>query len=291
MRGGKIMDPKAVPRRRSDTFDKVNMMIMMLILLIMLIPVLKVFSDSLDAQAGYAFRLFPQRISLDAYRLILKQQNLLRSFYISGYVTVVGTILAMLLTTSGAFVLSVRRLPGRRILVAMIMFTMMFNGGIIPNYMTVKKLGLLDTLWAVILPLAMSSYNMILLKNFFSDIPEALYESAHLDGASPMQIYLKIVLPISMPALAAIGLFYFVNYWNDWYEFSLYITKAELKNFQVVLREMVLNSDRATDSTLAVYGNALKNAIIVVAIIPVMIIYPFIQRYFVTGLRLGAVKE
>lgn len=278
-------------RHKAEPFDIINNLIMLLILLIILVPILKVLADSLDAKAGYSFNLFPRQISLDAYRLILRQRSLLDSFAISCIVTAAGTVIAMLLTTTGAFVLSIRDLPGRGVLIFMVMFTMMFNGGIIPNYMTVKKLGLVDTLWAVILPLAMSSYNLILMKNFFGDIPTVLHESANLDGAAPLQLYLCIVLPISVPALAAIGLFYFVCYWNDWYEFTLYITRPDLKNLQVLLREMVLNSDRATDSMLIVYGNALKNAIIILAMIPVLIIYPFIQRYFITGLKLGAVKE
>lgn len=276
--------------RARTIFQICNFIFMLLVVAVMLIPLLKVLVDSLDVKGGYEFRLFPQEVSFDAYRRILTEPSLYKAFGVSFYVTVIGTLLALVLSTMGAFVLTRKDMPGRKFFMYMMMFTMMFNGGIIPTYMLVKDLHLTNTLWAVILPLSINTYNLILLKNFFQDIPESLYESADLDGCSPMGIFTRIVLPMSKPAIAAIGLFYFVAYWNDWFNFTMYIQNSDLKNFQVKLREMVLTDDMGSNTDIAVFANTLKNATIIVAIIPVMIIYPFIQKYFTTGLNLGAVK-
>lgn len=276
--------------RARTIFQIFNVLLMLVIVAIMLLPILKVLVDSLDVTGGYEFRLIPQTVSLDAYRRILTEPSLFKSFGVSFYVTVIGTVLAMVFSTMGAFVLTRKDIPGRRIFMSMMLFTMMFNGGLLPTYMLIKDLHLTNTLWAVILPLSINTYNLILLKNFFQEIPESLYESADLDGCSPMGIFTRIVLPMSKPAIAAIGLFYFVAYWNDWFNFTMYIQNSDLKNFQVKLREMVLTDDKGGNTDIAVFANTLKNATIIVAIIPVMLIYPFIQKYFTTGLNLGAVK-
>jgi putative aldouronate transport system permease protein len=278
---------------RSRTLFKIfNYFIMILIAGIIILPTLKVFIDSIDAASGYSFKLLPTKVTLNAYIRIFNDTKLLKSFAISCYVTIVGTFLALLMTTIGAFVLTNKELPGRNIILNFILFTMLFNGGLIPTYMVVKKLGITDTLWAVILPLSINTYYLILMKNFFSDIPKSISEAAQIDGCTPIGIFLKIILPMSRPAIAAIGLFYLVAYWNDFFHYVMYITDPDLYNLQVRLRSMVLSDDRSSDSSkYAVFANTLKSAIIVVAIIPVLVVYPFIQRHFVKGLNLGAIKE
>lgn len=273
------------------TFLFLNTIFMIIITFIMVIPLLKIFVDSLDAKGGYDFRLLPQKISLNAYLRIMTEPSLLRSFGISCFVTIVGTLLALALTSTGAFVLTRRDLPGRKFFVWMIMFTMMFNGGLVPTYMLMRNIHLTNTVWSVILPLAINTYHLILMKNFFEDINISIYESAAIDGATPLAIFLRILLPMCKPALAAIGLFYMVGYWNNWFEFTIYIQDTALKNFQVKLREMVLTDDKGTSTDVSVYANTLKNAVIITAAIPMIILYPFVQRYFVIGLNLGAVKE
>ena len=148
-----------------------------------------------------------------------------------------------------------------------------------------------NTLWAVILPPSLNVYNMFLMKNFFEQIPESLFESASIDGASPMIVFARIVLPLSLPALASIGLFFGVQFWNDFFNYVIYITNTDLYNFQVKLRELILSEQNLTDPSIVGFGNSVRNAAIIVAMIPPMIIYPFCQRYFITGITMGAVKE
>ncbi|MEN8905615.1 MAG: carbohydrate ABC transporter permease [Clostridiales bacterium] len=273
------------------SFNIFNYIFMTLTMLIMVLPLLKVFVDSLDVKGGYDFNLIPDSISFDAYLRIVKIKNLSRAFGVSVYTTVIGTSLALLFTTMAAFVLTKKDMPGRKFFMYMILFTMIFNGGLIPTYMVVNKIHLTDSTWAVILTLLVNPYYLILLRNFFNDISPSISESAEIDGCSPMGIFFKIILPMSKPAIAAIGLFYFVLYWNDFFHFIMYINESKLHNFQVKLRELVLTDDTGPTSDIIVGANTLKSAVIVVSILPIMIIYPFIQKYFVTGLSLGAIKE
>jgi putative aldouronate transport system permease protein len=273
------------------TFNILNNIFMALITIIMFVPLLKVFIDSLDEKGGYGFKLIPETISFDAYKRITTMPNLAGSYWISIEVTAIGTVLALLVTTMAAFVLTKKDLPGRNFFLYFILFTMIFNGGLIPTYIVVNKIHLTNTIWAVILVLLCNAYYLILLKNFFSDIPPSMSESAEIDGCTPIGIFFKIILPMSKPAVAAIALFYFVVYWNDFFHFIMYIQDSGLHNIQVKLRELVLTNDTGASSNIVVGANTLKSAVIIVSILPVMIIYPFIQKYFVTGLNLGAIKE
>ena len=181
-------------------------------------------------------------------------------------------------------------MPGRGLLAFFLLFTMIFQGGMIPTYIVLRKLGLTNTLWSVILLPAINVYNLVLMRNFFESIPQSLFESATLDGCSPMQTFLRIVLPLSKAALAAIGLMFAVAYWNDYTNYKLYITKELLYNFQMKLRSIMMGSDLPQANNGAV-ENTVQNAAVIVAILPFMILYPVLQRYFVTGINMGAVKE
>jgi putative aldouronate transport system permease protein len=294
MRVGRRMVEKfslAKGHRARTLFIIGNYLLMIILICLMLIPILKVVSDSLDRSAFYGLSLIPNQFSFNAYEAALSRQDLVRPFFISVFVTTVGSLLAMLLTTMGAYVLTQKDLPGRSFFIYMILFTMVFHAGMIPVYLVYKDMHLLNTLWAVILPLSVSTFNLILMKNFFQEIPASLIEAAEIDGCSPLKIFWNIVLPMSKPALATVGLFCIVAYWNDFFNYVIYITNHDLYNFQVRLRELVLSDDVSNAvSGKQVFGRSLQNAVIIIAMVPVMILYPFLQKYFVTGINLGAIK-
>jgi len=273
-----------------NTFVIANTVLMGVISLLMIIPLLKVLSDSFDGLGIYGMNLIPRKFTTAAYEIIMSSRELYRPFLISIYVTSIGTVLALSFTTLAGYALTEKKLPGRTLFIYLILITMVFNGGLIPTYMQIRRLGLLNKLWAVILPLSIQSYYLILIKNFFAEIPASFRESAEIDGANQFTVFWKIMLPLSKPALAAIGLFYLVLYWNDFFHFVIYINRTELLNFQVKLREMVLTDEFVPSPDVYVFPKSLQNAAVVITIIPVMIVYPILQRHFVTGLRLGGVK-
>lgn len=258
-----------------------------LLCICMIIPLWKVVVDSIDP-TSYGIRLIPQRIDFSAYKMILGKSSLYQPLWVSVYSTVLATIIGLTLVTLAGYVVIQREMPGHKFIVASIMVTMMFSGGLIPSYITMKELGLMNNVMAIILPASVSAYNIILMKSFFEGIPGTLYEAAELDGASPLGIFAKIVLPLSKPALASIGLFIAVGMWNQYMSFVLYITDADKKNFQVKVREFVLND--GLSGTIEFTDELLKNAMVVIVVFPFLVIYPFLQKYFVKGVTLGAVK-
>lgn len=278
------------PKKKITPFSIVNTIVFILISIIILIPIWKVLVDSLDAAAGYGMRLWPAKFTFGGYKMILSRADLYRPFLISVGVTLAGTLVGLTLSTLGAYVLIQWDMPGRNLFSWLLLFTMLFSGGMIPTYVVMMNLHLTNTLWSVILPLGINVYNLVLMRNFFEGIPASLFESAKLDGCSPMGIFIKIVLPLSKAALAAIGLMFSVTYWNDYTNFKIYITDNKLFNFQMKLRAMVMDNDLPTDDG-SLSTNTIQNAAIIVAIIPFMILYPFCQDYFVQGVNVGAVKE
>lgn len=266
-------------------FDVVFLVFMMLC---MLIPLLKVFVDSIDPTT-YGLRLFPKEVSLDAYKHILSKSSLYGPLLVSVITTIAATVIGLLLTTLGGYVVIQKEMPGHKLIVSSIMLTMLFSGGMIPTYLTIKTLGLMNNLMTCILPVSLSAYNVILMKSFFEGIPSTLYEAAELDGASPIGIFSRIVLPLSKPALASIGLFIAVSMWNNYMNFVLYITDASKKNFQVKVRDLILD-DGLTGSNIGISQDMLKNSMVIIVVLPFLVIYPFLQKYFVKGVTLGAVK-
>lgn len=258
-----------------------------LLCICMVIPLWKVVVDSVDP-TSYGIRLWPQRIDFSAYKMILGKSSLYQPLWVSVYSTVLATVIGLTLVTLAGYVVIQREMPGHKFIVASIMLTMMFSGGLIPSYITMKELGLMNNVMAIILPASVSAYNIILMKSFFEGIPNTLYEAAELDGASPLGIFIRIVLPLSKPALASIGLFIAVGMWNQYMNFVLYITDADKKNFQVKVREFVLND--GLSGTIEFTDELLKNAMVVIVVFPFLVIYPFLQKYFVKGVTLGAVK-
>lgn len=245
-----------------------------------------------------SFFLFPYPISLNAFRYILRTGDIFRGLKNSLIVTVGGTAIAMAITTSFAYSLSRADLKGRNFLLNMVIITMIFSGGMIPSYLVISNLGLLDTFWAIMLPGALSAYNMIIMKNFFQGIPVELEEAATLDGANDLGIFLRIILPLSTASIASISLFYAVSLWNNYFNAMLYISSPSKEVSQVVLRRIALLAGGiSTDGTDLEYGmfgapphKAVKMATTVVATIPILMVYPFIQKYFTKGVMIGAVK-
>lgn len=261
------------------------------LMILMIVPILKIIVDSIDPTATYGINIIPKKIDFMAYKYILSTKSLYRPFYVSVLTTVVGTIIGLMIVTVSAYVIIQKQMPGQRIIVNFILFTMIFNGGLIPTYLTIDAIGLMDNIWAVILPLTLNAYNIILMKSFFESIPDSLFEAAEIDGCSPMGVFLKIVLPLSKPALASIGLFIAVTMWNNFFNFQIYITDPKWQNFQLKLREMILSDSQiGTPTTSAMTAEMLKSAVIVVVITPFLVIYPFVQKYFVKGVTVGAIK-
>lgn len=279
--------------RAKTIFDIFNMLFFLLIMIAMLIPIWKVCVDSVSQITSTTdINLWPKDFTLQAYEIIFSKKTLWHPFWVSIYTTVVGTFLGLLMSTIGAYILIQKDMPGVKIFSWLFMFTMIFNGGLVPTFLVIVDLGLYDSVWGVVIPLAMNVYNLVLMRSFFEQLPASLFEAAEIDGCSPFGIFIKIVLPLSKPALASIGLFFAVAYWSEYFHYVLYVTSNDNNNFQVKLRELVLTDEpipEAKDAGLS--SETMKNAAIIVNILPFAIIYPFCQKYFVTGITLGAVKE
>ena len=267
-------------KKKFKIFPIVNAIFFILVSLLILFPMWKVIVDSFDAHSATSFRWWPSTFSVGGYAAIFSRTALFRPLIISFITTIVGTFMGLLLATLGGYVLIQWEMPGRNFFAYMLL---------VPKYLVMQNLHLLDTLWAVILPMSINVYNLVLMRNFFEGIPEALFEAAQIDGCSPMGIFFKIVLPLSKAALASIGLMFAVTFWNDYTNFKIYIRTDKYYNFQIKLRNMVMDSNIPNDDS--VDPNTISNASTIVAILPFMIIYPFCQKYFVQGVNVGAVKE
>lgn len=286
----KDMSATAGRKQKIHVFDVVNYIVFILIGLIILVPIWKVLVDSLNAVGVYQFRLYPHDFTLDGYRTIIETSALYRPFINSVVTTLLGTLLGLVLSTLGGYVLVQFDMPGRNLFAYILLFTMIFSGGMIPEYLVMKQLHLVNNMWILVFKHGMNVYNLVLMRNFFEGIPASLYEAAKIDGCSPMGIFFKIVLPLSKAALASIGLMFAVTVWNDYSTVKIYITDPTQTNFQYKLRNMVMDGDTPTTS-YAVSQNTLFNAGIISAILPFMLLYPFLQKYFVKGVNIGAVKE
>ena len=262
----------------------------LVVCLITLIPIWKVLVDSLDLHTAYGMKIWPQRFGFDGYISVFTNVTLYKPLLISFFTTIVGTFIALFLTTLGAYVLIQKDMPGRTLMSGMLLLIMIFNGGMIPTFLVMDKLGLYNTLYVVILLPALNVFNLVLMRNFFEGIPSSLFEAAAIDGCSPIGIFFRIVLPLSKAALAAIGLMFAVTYWNDYMTYKIYVVDSEIFNFQMKLRSVVMGSD-LPEATGNATENTVRNAATIVAIIPFMILYPFAQKYFIQGINIGAVKE
>ena len=276
-------------RPKIRLFNVIYGILFILISIIMLIPIYKVLVDSFDLSSAYGMRLWPKQFGLAGYASVLSNPTLYRPLLISVGTTLAGTFLGLALSTLGAYVLIQWDMPGRTFFANFLLFTMIFNGGMIPTYLVMKNLGLTNNLLGVVLLPAINIYNLVLMRNFFEGIPQSLFEAATLDGCTPMATFIKVVLPLSKAALASIGLMFAVAYWNDYTNYKLYITDSSLYNFQMKLRSIMMGSDLPQANGGAT-ENTVKSAAIIIAILQFMILYPFLQKYFVKGVNVGAVK-
>lgn len=274
-----------------------NGLLMVLIMVVMLYPfwyVVVCSFSSLSHVQNSTLILWPDGLHFDAYAQVFRDDLIPRAYLNTLIVTVCGTLLSMVLTILGAFCLSRKNLPGRRALTVFVVFTMLFNGGLIPTYLLVRSLGMLNSLTSLIFPTAISTYNLIILRNFFISVPDALSEAATIDGANQRTYLFKILLPLSGAAIATVTLFYAVEYWNAYFYSLIYITKRELLPMQAILRQALMTSEFDTmmydDAIQSLPSEMLKDAMIVVTALPIMCVYPFIQRYFVKGVMVGSVK-
>lgn len=288
------------PRRRTAgerVFTVVNVVLLTGFALICLIPFIHVIGSSLATPGELATRNFvlvPREWTLAAYRYILSTPTIFRAMGVSVFVTAVGTFLSLLVTAMMAYSLAKPHLPGRRAINFLVVFTMLFSGGMIPTFIVVSKLGLLDSLWSLILPVTVNAFNLVIMRNFFQGIPDSLEEAARIDGCSEVGVFLRVVLPLSMASIATIGLFYAVTYWNTYMGAVLFINDSSKWPIQVLLRQVVIvssgmNAD-ATSVDVVPPAQSVKMAVIAVATLPMLAVYPFVQRYFVKGAMIGSVK-
>ena len=267
----------------------------------MLFPFINVLAKSLSSSSAVASGtvfLLPKDIQFGTYKHVLHQGQLLTSFKNTVFITVVGAALSMIITVMTAYPLSKKYLRGRRFIMLLFVFSMLFGGGMIPNYLLMKTLGLLNNIWALILPSMMSTFNMIVIKTFLESLPESVEESARVDGASSMRILFSIVFPMALPSIATVGLFYAVDYWNNYFSAVMYITDPALKPLPQYLYDLIadaVNPDSITaanvDQAMNATPEGIRCATIIVSTLPILCVYPFLQKYFVKGITIGSVKE
>ena len=278
----------------------VNVVLTLLVITI-IYPIILVISSSFSApSAVYAGRVFlwPVDLSVEGYKAVFKNRQIVSGALNSVFYTGVGTLVNLVMTTLAAYPLARRTLPGRSIIMKLFVFTMFFSGGMIPNYILLMNLHLLNTRFALILPGAISVYNMILMRTFFQNIPAELNEAASIDGCSDIRYLLQIVIPLSKPIIAVLALYYAVAHWNAYFNAMMYLTDQELAPLQLVLRDILVSntinlSDIADEETMRArqgIAELMKFSLIVISSLPVMVIYPFIQKYFVQGVMLGSIK-
>lgn len=285
-------------KNKGSLFDGFNYIFLTLVGCLMVFPLLHVlaksFSSSQAINAGKV-KLIPVDWTLTNYQVILGDSSIWRAFMVSVFITVVGTLINLILTASLAYPLSRPEYSMRKVVLIFILITMIFQAPLIPNYMVIKNLHLIDSLWALIIPSAISAYNLFIMRSFFVALPSELIDSARIDGAGELRTMWSVILPLSKPAMATMGLFYAVSHWNSYSSALYFINNRALYPLQLRLREIVLSND------LGQAGNLLENvnqispagvqmAVIVVSVVPIIIVYPFLQKYFIKGMLIGSIK-
>lgn len=266
-----------------------------------LYPFAIILGSSFETEANFAkygFSIIPRDFTTQAYKVVLGDSQIYRAYGVTIFTTVFGTILSLVMTVLMAYPLSLKKLKYRNVITFFTYFTMLFSGGLVPTYLLISKtLNMTNSIWVLILPVAFSAWNMFLLRNFFAGIPKELSESAYIDGAGDFTVLWKIILPVSKPGLATIGLFYALSYWNQWFNAMLYIDNSKLFPLQYLLMKMLRNMDAMKEmartvgmSVGEVPANSLRMATTVVVIGPIVLLYPYAQKYFTSGLTVGAIK-
>ena len=292
---------KKVQRSLGDKIvDVIIYVVLGLIALSTVLPFLYVVAGSFATDKELtekAFFIIPEVWSLNAYKYAINTANILRGLRNSIILTVLGTFLCMVFSLSFAYPLSKKHFRGRNIILNMVIVTMLFGGGMIPSYIVYTAYGLYDTYWALILPALISPFNMIIIKNFFQDLPQELEDAAYMDGCTDLGTFVKIVLPLSKPVIASISLFYGVGFWNDYFSSMIYLKTPEKYPIQIQLRSIILLTSKISEVAMDYYDmngappdKAVKMACTVIATVPILCVYPFVQKYFTKGVMVGAVK-
>ncbi|MFC0211964.1 carbohydrate ABC transporter permease [Paenibacillus chartarius] len=283
----------------SRIFDSVNVTLLAIFALLTVIPFIYVIAGSFATQKELMLRgfiLFPTEFSLDAYKYIFSTQTLVRSLGVTIFITIAGTLINIFFTCLMAYPLARKDMDFRKPILMMVVFTMLFSGGMIPTFLVVKQLGMIDSYWSLLIPNAISAFNLIIMRNFFQQLPDGLEESAKIDGCNDLGIFFRIVLPLSMPAIATFSLFYAVGHWNTFFNAILYINDNTKWPIQVLLRQIVILASGGVGDSTAMEADfvppeqSVKMAVIVVSTLPILLVYPFLQKHFAKGVLLGSVK-
>ena len=296
---------EAAPRSRGlrdsrsyRVFQVVNAAVLLLVVAVTLYPFVNIVAQSFSSE-GYInsgqVSLVPRGFNVETYRLVMGDGMFWTNYRNTVVYTVVATLIAMVLTTSFAYAISKKHLKGRTALITIAVVTMFFNGGLIPNYVLINELGLTNSLWAIVLPNAISVFNLLVMKAFFESLPEELEEAASIDGLTTYGTFFRIVLPLSKAVIATMTLFYAVSFWNSWFTAFLYLDRAELFPVTLYLRNMIAGATTATSigagsGDVAQVAANIQAVTMVLTLLPIVCFYPFIQKYFVSGVMLGAVK-
>ncbi|CAM4247546.1 putative aldouronate transport system permease protein [Paenibacillus endophyticus] len=282
-------------------FGAINVTILLLVGALCLFPFYYVFVISFTTPEEYrqgGLLLFPKTWTLVSYEYLLSTSTFLRATGISAFLAVVGTLCSLIITSSLSYGLSRKRMRGRKPLMFLILLTTLFNPGIIPGYLVVKELGMIDSLWSLIIPVITSGWYVLLMKGFFDSIPVGLEEAARIDGCNDMSVWFRIILPLSLPSLAAFGLFYAVSYWNTFFSAVLFINDTAKWPLQILLQNMLIDSSTAmggaaaSDTGMAsIPSETKKMAAVIISTIPILLVYPFLQKHFAKGAMVGSVKE
>ncbi|WP_040213375.1 carbohydrate ABC transporter permease [Clostridium polynesiense] len=283
-------------------FSFVNYTFFILLGMATLFPFLNLVAKSFSSEAAVIsgkVGLWPVDFQLGTYEFVLGNKQFINSFFVTVIVTILGTLTGIIITVITAYPLSKTRLRGRKGLLIIFVFTMLFNGGLIPTYLVMQKLNLVNNIWVLILPAMINVFNLLIMKNYFESLPESIEESAKIDGASNLTILFRIILPLSKPVIATITLFFAVAHWNSYFQAMVYITDPQLKPMQLYLKELVSSTadvlkqagyNPDVEGALNTVPEAIQAASIVAATIPIILVYPFLQKYFVKGVLIGSVK-
>lgn len=283
----------------SRTFDVFNVLFLGFVAAVTVLPFIYVLACSFATEKEILtkpFFIIPSEFQFESYKYIFSSATLPRAFMNTVYITIVGTVIALFFNITLAYPLAKQRIMGRNVILGLITFTLVFGGGMIPTFLVIKGLGLLDSLWALMIPGAISTWNLIIIKNFFQGIPAELEEAAKIDGAGDLRVLLQIVLPLSKPMLATFALFYAVGYWNSYTSALLYINDMKKWTLQIMLRQIIMLSNGAIDGSefdetaTRPPSESIQMAVIVFGTLPILCVYPFLQKHFTKGVLVGAIK-
>ena len=281
--------------------DAINYIILGIISIICLVPIFYVFSVSFTDPSVFIpleFKLIPEKFSLDSYFYIASTSSFKSALTNSVLVTIAGTIINIFVTFTGAYGLSKTSLPGGKVFLALITFTLVFSAGMVPNYILVKGMHLINTYWAIILPVMTNAWSFLVVRSFMVAIPNEIEEAAKIDGCNDISLFIRIIIPLSLPAVATFVLFFAVDHWNSFFNTMLYITNTKMWTLPLLIKSMIMDSGATSGSAAAgiasdqqnVPVETVKMAAIVLSMLPIVVLYPFLQKYFVKGVMIGAVK-